>query len=262
MTDRTSFYPELAKKIAPARGQARRPAARPRRRLDDAHRRRAPDPQGPRPAVRLRDADAEAAPRKAHRSRASSPSRSSCPWRSSRDLVFGGWDIFTDNAYEAATKAGVLSAEMLSRRSAPELESVRPMSAVFERSWVKNLDGPNVKKGADEDGPRRGARPGHRGLPQVLGRRARRHGLVRLDRGLRAAEAGPRDARRVREGPQGELARHPALDDLRLRRDRERHAVRQRRAEPLGRRPRAHGDGAARGASRSPARTSRPARPS
>src|SRR5438876_3551225 len=29
------------------------------------------------------------------------------------ELVFGGWDIFTDNAYEAAVKAGVLTKEML-----------------------------------------------------------------------------------------------------------------------------------------------------
>jgi myo-inositol-1-phosphate synthase len=63
------------------------------------------------------------------------------------DLVFGGWDIFPDNSYEAAVKAGVLSAEMLNAVR-PELESVRPWPAVFERAWVKNLDGPNVKTAA------------------------------------------------------------------------------------------------------------------
>ena len=30
-----------------------------------------------------------------------------------KDLVFGGWDIFKDNAYQAATKAGVLSVQDL-----------------------------------------------------------------------------------------------------------------------------------------------------
>src|SRR5690349_24094486 len=30
-----------------------------------------------------------------------------------KDLVFGGWDIFKDNAYQAASKAGVLSAQDL-----------------------------------------------------------------------------------------------------------------------------------------------------
>ena len=46
-------------------------------------------------------------------------------------------------------KAGVLSKEMLAPVRA-ELEKVKPMSAVFERSWVKNLDGPNVKKGTSK----------------------------------------------------------------------------------------------------------------
>ena len=61
------------------------------------------------------------------------------------DLVFGGWDLFPDNTYEAAIKAGVLSKDMLAAVR-PELEAIRPMPAVFERAWVKNLDGPNVKK--------------------------------------------------------------------------------------------------------------------
>src|SRR6202167_4297393 len=32
-----------------------------------------------------------------------------------QDLVFGGWDIFTDNAYEAAAKSGVLDAKHLDK---------------------------------------------------------------------------------------------------------------------------------------------------
>src|SRR5262245_16331022 len=46
------------------------------------------------------------------------------------DLVFGGWDIFNDNAYEAAKKAGVLNPEDLAKLK-PSLEKVKPMSAVF-----------------------------------------------------------------------------------------------------------------------------------
>ncbi|MBN2431447.1 MAG: inositol-3-phosphate synthase [Acidobacteria bacterium] len=61
------------------------------------------------------------------------------------DLVFGGWDIFEDNAYEAALKAGVLQREHLEPLR-EELNAVRPMPAVFDRRYVKNLDGPNVKK--------------------------------------------------------------------------------------------------------------------
>src|SRR5512136_3153677 len=62
------------------------------------------------------------------------------------DLVFGGWDIFEDNAYEAAKHAGVLSNEDL-EKVRPFLEGVRPMPGVFEPSYVKKLHGTYVKKG-------------------------------------------------------------------------------------------------------------------
>jgi myo-inositol-1-phosphate synthase len=62
------------------------------------------------------------------------------------DLVFGGWDIFEDNCYEAATKAGVLQQDMLDRLR-EDLESVKPMKAVFSRDYVKKLDGHWVKEG-------------------------------------------------------------------------------------------------------------------
>jgi myo-inositol-1-phosphate synthase len=65
------------------------------------------------------------------------------------DIVFGGWDIFEDNAYEAAKTAGVLDASLL-EQIRPELEAIRPWPAVFDRRYVKRLDGPNVKKGANK----------------------------------------------------------------------------------------------------------------
>jgi myo-inositol-1-phosphate synthase len=61
-------------------------------------------------------------------------------------IVFGGWDIFEDNCYEAACTAGVLEKSLLDRVR-PELEAIRPWPAVFDRRYVKRLDGPNVKKG-------------------------------------------------------------------------------------------------------------------
>src|SRR5690349_8398698 len=64
-------------------------------------------------------------------------------------IEFGGWDIFIDNAYEAATRAGVLDQRLLDQLK-EELEQVKPMPAVFEQSWVKKLNGPNVKKGASK----------------------------------------------------------------------------------------------------------------
>ena len=65
------------------------------------------------------------------------------------DLVFGTWDIFEDNAYEAAKTAGVLETSLLDQIK-PELEQIRPWPAVFDRRYVKRLDGPNVKKGANK----------------------------------------------------------------------------------------------------------------
>jgi myo-inositol-1-phosphate synthase len=62
-------------------------------------------------------------------------------------IVFGGWDIFTDNTFEAAMNAGVLEKEHLLPLKA-EMETIRPMEAVFDRRYVKKLDGPNVKKAA------------------------------------------------------------------------------------------------------------------
>jgi len=61
------------------------------------------------------------------------------------DLVFGAWDIFPDNAYEAALKAGVLEKSLLDQVR-PELEQVRPMKAVFDQNYVRRLQGENVKK--------------------------------------------------------------------------------------------------------------------
>jgi myo-inositol-1-phosphate synthase len=62
------------------------------------------------------------------------------------DLVFSGWDIFEDDMYTAASKAGVLERELLDNVK-PFLSSIRPRKAVFDHNYVKNLDGPNVKKG-------------------------------------------------------------------------------------------------------------------
>lgn len=62
------------------------------------------------------------------------------------DIVFGGWDIFPDNAFQAAMKAGVLEKELL-QKIQPQLEAITPMAAVFDSAWVKNIHGPNVKKG-------------------------------------------------------------------------------------------------------------------
>jgi len=65
------------------------------------------------------------------------------------DLVFTGWDIFEDDMYAAALNAGVLERELL-KQVKPFLNSVKPRKAVFDHNYVKNIDGPNVKKGKNK----------------------------------------------------------------------------------------------------------------
>ncbi|HEX4167915.1 MAG TPA: inositol-3-phosphate synthase [Bryobacteraceae bacterium] len=64
-------------------------------------------------------------------------------------LTFGGWDIYSDNVYEAASKAQVLERPLLEQLKEP-LSAVRPMKAVFDHEYVKRIDGPNVKTGANK----------------------------------------------------------------------------------------------------------------
>ncbi len=65
------------------------------------------------------------------------------------DIVFGAWDIFHDNAFDAAMKAGVLEKDLLNQVS-EQLASLKPMPAVFEQNYVKRLHGENVKTGKNK----------------------------------------------------------------------------------------------------------------
>src|SRR6478609_8622905 len=59
------------------------------------------------------------------------------------DLVFGGWDLFHDDAYKAACTAEVLTRTHLDAIK-DELEAIKPMPAVFFPEFVKRLRGENV----------------------------------------------------------------------------------------------------------------------
>ncbi|HEX7252541.1 MAG TPA: inositol-3-phosphate synthase, partial [Thermoanaerobaculia bacterium] len=146
MSDRTSFYPELAREIAPAQGRLgvllpglgavattlvagvaliEKGLARPFGSLTQMQSLRL----GKRTQPRWK------------------PIREIVPLTSLSDLVFAGWDIFPDNAYETAAKAGVVPMEMLAAVR-PELETLKPWPGVFERAWVRNLDGQHRKTAA------------------------------------------------------------------------------------------------------------------
>src|SRR5579872_5718691 len=69
------------------------------------------------------------------------------PLANLEDIVFGGWDVYEDNVYQAASRAKVLEPQTLELLR-PQLEAVKPMKAVFDKSYIKNLDGTHVKEAA------------------------------------------------------------------------------------------------------------------
>jgi myo-inositol-1-phosphate synthase len=70
--------------------------------------------------------------------------KDSVPLANLNNIAFGGWDIYTDNVYQAAMHAKVLEPSLL-QSIKPELEAITPMKAVFDSSYIRNLDGPNTK---------------------------------------------------------------------------------------------------------------------
>src|ERR1700748_3881231 len=62
------------------------------------------------------------------------------------DIVFGGWDVYTDNVYESAMNAQVLEEGLLNKVKA-ELERIVPMTAAFDKNYAKNLTSTTVKTG-------------------------------------------------------------------------------------------------------------------
>ena len=71
------------------------------------------------------------------------------PLAALEDLVFGAWDIFEEDAYEAALHAGVLERELVTQLKT-ELQAVKPMKAVFDQRYVKRLNGTHVKSGKNK----------------------------------------------------------------------------------------------------------------
>ncbi|AYL94624.1 inositol-3-phosphate synthase [Mucilaginibacter celer] len=68
------------------------------------------------------------------------------PLANLNDIVFGGWDVYEDNVFEAASNAQVLESGLLHAVKA-ELEAIKPMKAAFDKNYAKNLDGTHVKTG-------------------------------------------------------------------------------------------------------------------
>lgn len=60
------------------------------------------------------------------------------------DIVFGTWDVYPQNAYQAAVYAEVLKSKDI-EPVREELEQIVPMKAAFDKNFAKRLDGDNVK---------------------------------------------------------------------------------------------------------------------
>jgi myo-inositol-1-phosphate synthase len=60
------------------------------------------------------------------------------------DVVFGAWDPFPDDAYVAASRAGVLEGGKHIEQISDALRDVRPMKAAFDRQYVKRIDADNT----------------------------------------------------------------------------------------------------------------------
>jgi myo-inositol-1-phosphate synthase len=55
------------------------------------------------------------------------------------DLVFGGWDPYSEDAYSAAMRAGVLESNLL-ESVGDEMRTIKPMKAVFDSRWATRLE--------------------------------------------------------------------------------------------------------------------------
>jgi myo-inositol-1-phosphate synthase len=148
MSEQTSFYPELAKKIQPAEGRlgvllpglgavattfiagallARKGLAQPFGSLTQLQR------------IRL-----------GKRTNARFPLiKDLVPLAALQDLVFGGWDIAGENCYQTAIRSGVLPPDFLEPVK-KELSAIRPFPAAFDRRYVRKLDGTKIKKSANK----------------------------------------------------------------------------------------------------------------
>src|ERR1700759_2672181 len=69
------------------------------------------------------------------------------PLANLEDIVFGGWAVYEDNVYQAPSRPKVLEPHTLELLR-PQLELLKPMKAVFDKSYIKNLDGTHVKEAA------------------------------------------------------------------------------------------------------------------
>ena len=70
------------------------------------------------------------------------------------DIVFGTWDVYPQNAYQAAMYAEVLKPQDI-EPVRDELEQIVPMKAAFDKNYAKRLSGENIKQSSGGQIPTR-----------------------------------------------------------------------------------------------------------
>ena len=70
------------------------------------------------------------------------------------DIVFGTWDVYPQNAYQAAMYAEVLKPQDI-EPVRDELEQIVPMKAAFDKNYAKRLSGENIKQDSSGQIPTR-----------------------------------------------------------------------------------------------------------
>ena len=176
------------------------------------------------------------------------------------DIVWGAWDVFPDDAYVAATRAGVLEGGKHIEQVADVLRDIRPMQAAFEKRYATRLEGEHIMDV-------RGKRAMLESIREDINRFRDENRLERVVMIWAASteiyiEPGPAhmDIESFEKAIDAERPGDRPVDALRLRRPAGGRAVRQRRARTSPSTRRCCASSPPSATSRSAARTSRPAR--
>ena len=95
-----------------------------------------------------------------------------------------------ENCYQTALRSGVLPPHVLEPVK-KELSGIRPFPAVFDRRYVRKLDGKNVKKAANKMALAEAVIRDIETISKEKQAEARRNGVVRLNGSLHGAKKGP-----------------------------------------------------------------------
>ncbi len=215
-----------------------------------------------------RQADRRRSPRWAPSASASAPMAATplikdfVPLAGLDDIVFGGWDIFDDDCYSAATTAGVLESRLLDQIKPRAGEHQADAGGVRPDTTSSGSTDPNVKKGKNKRDLAEQVRRRH---PQASRASTSCDRLVMIWCGSTEVFMKESAAHQTLDSLRASaLDTSDRLDsvqhDLRLRGAQRRHAVRERRAEPDRRHSGAAGARREERRRRSPATTSRPGR--